>query len=303
MPSPCKTPPGRRDKSAIFLLIPRKEAQEMVVEALSEQATEVRLLYAGQEVFAYGARVEGNVARECHATGMNLVAGGGMFGATRRLACHRRCSPMEFYSLRCFWGPYCSPFPLTIVIVRPLNEMILRFGGASDDLDAPFRFIYAYVDAFARKHERLNQENDSLRESRERILALMHNEIFLGMLTNPEYDFEAEYVRIGFPWVAQEKTVPAGRVPGAAGSAALRPSWRAGLRASAMDGPNLFAVLVRGRRARHRKRAKNCAIAWRKRAGSTPFPRCKATRARCTARIARCGKNWQSSAGNIWNCP
>ena len=43
--------------------------------------------------------------------------------------------------------------------------MILRFGGASDDLDAPFRFIYAYVDAFARKHERLNQENDSLRES------------------------------------------------------------------------------------------------------------------------------------------
>ena len=112
---------------------------------------------------------------------------------------------MEFYSLRCFWGAILLAFPLTIVIVRPLNEMILRFGGASDDLDAPFRFIYAYVDAFARKHERLNQENDSLRESRERILALMHNEIFLGMLTNPEYDFEAEYVRIGFPWVAQEK--------------------------------------------------------------------------------------------------
>ena len=102
-------------------------------------------------------------------------------------------------------GAILLAFPLTIVIVRPLNEMILRFGGASDDLDAPFRFIYAYVDAFARKHERLNQENDSLRESRERILALMHNEIFLGMLTNPEYDFEAEYVRIGFPWVAQEK--------------------------------------------------------------------------------------------------
>ncbi len=197
-------PTSRRDKSAIFLLISRKEAQALVVEALSEQATEVRLLYAGQEVFAYGARVEGNVARECHATGMNLVLEAA-FWSYAQAGLPSALFAYGILFLALLLGAILLAFPLTIVIVRPLNEMILRFGGASDDLDAPFRFIYAYVDAFARKHERLNQENDSLRESRERILALMHNEIFLGMLTNPEYDFEAEYVRIGFPWVAQEK--------------------------------------------------------------------------------------------------
>ena len=157
-------PTSRRDKSAIFLLISRKEAQEMVVEALSEQATEVRLLYAGQEVFAYGARVEGNVARECHATGMNLVLEAA-FWSYAQAGLPSALFAYGILFLALLLGAILLAFPLTIVIVRPLNEMILRFGGASDDLDAPFRFIYAYVDAFARKHERLNQENDSLRES------------------------------------------------------------------------------------------------------------------------------------------
>lgn len=120
----------------------------------------------GKEVFAYGARVEGNVARECHATGMNLVLEAA-FWSYAQAGLPSALFAYGILFLALLLGAILLAFPLTIVIVRPLNEMILRFGGASDDLDAPFRFIYAYVDAFARKHERLNQENDSLRESPE----------------------------------------------------------------------------------------------------------------------------------------
>ena len=111
-------PTSRRDKSAIFLLISRKEAQEMVVEALSEQATEVRLLYAGQEVFAYGARGEGNVARECHATGMNLVLEAA-FWSYAQAGLPSALFAYGILFLALLLGAILLAFPLTIVIVRP----------------------------------------------------------------------------------------------------------------------------------------------------------------------------------------
>lgn len=219
----------------------------MVVEALSEQATEVRLLYAGQEVFAYGSAGRGQCGARMPCTGMNLVLEAGIL--------ELRAGWLAIGAVRLWNFIPCAAFGGHIARLSPHNcdcsphqrddpALWWRFGR----FGCAVHFIYALCGCICSQARAPQPGKRSLRESRERILALMHNEIFLGMLTNPEYDFEAEYVRIGFPWVAQEKPfllavcqeqrdLPHFDLPG-----------RAGLRASAHGWANLFAVLVRGRR-------------------------------------------------------
>lgn len=94
---------------------------------------------------------------------------------------------------------------ITMALVQPINRMILQFGGETKDLENPYRFIYEYVDAFAKNHARLSKENDTLRNSRKRFLSLMRNEIILGMLTNPDFNFSGDYIHSAFPWIAEGK--------------------------------------------------------------------------------------------------
>lgn len=96
-------------------------------------------------------------------------------------------------------------FIITLLFVRPVNRMILQFGGEAKDLETPYQFIYEYVDGFAKSHARLSEENEHLRKDSKRFLSLMRNEIILGMLTNPTFNFGGDYIHSAFPWMAEGK--------------------------------------------------------------------------------------------------
>ncbi len=84
---------------------------------------------------------------------------------------------------------------------KPLTEMILSFGGQSKDLDNPYQFIYDYVNTYSRHAEYLKMRVDHMGVARERFFDLMRNEIFLGMLTNPNFNFDDEYIGTQLPWI------------------------------------------------------------------------------------------------------
>ncbi len=84
---------------------------------------------------------------------------------------------------------------------KPLTEMILSFGGKAKDLDNPYQFIYDYVDAYSRHAEYLKMRMDHMGVARTRFFDLMRNEIFLGMLTNPNFNFDDEYMGTLLPWI------------------------------------------------------------------------------------------------------
>ena len=195
---------ARRDKAVLCLLFRRKTMADLVGSMLSSYAVSFDVTLDGQTVSSEAAE-EG--------------AGG--------LYVTRRAADSVFLALRISYKSYhdvmsagsMTMFVLTLLAmavisaliallvsmleVKPINDMILSFGGDRQDLDNPYRFIYEYVNAFSRSRSQLDEENQNLRASRRRFLAVMRNEIVLGMLTNPEFDFEGDYVRTAWPWMGE----------------------------------------------------------------------------------------------------
>ncbi len=92
---------------------------------------------------------------------------------------------------------------ITVLFIRPINQMILHFGGEHRDLEDPYRFIYEYVDTFSKNGELLSKENSMLLESRNRLLSMLRNEIVSNVLTSENCNFQEDYIQSSFPWLAQ----------------------------------------------------------------------------------------------------
>ena len=90
---------------------------------------------------------------------------------------------------------------VALITTRPMSEMIMSFGGEARDLDNPYQFIYAYVEAYSRHADRLQMRVDHLGNARDHFIELMRNEIFIGILTNPEFNFGDEYITSFLPWI------------------------------------------------------------------------------------------------------
>lgn len=92
---------------------------------------------------------------------------------------------------------------ITMLTVKPVNELVMQIGGDSKAFDDPLRFIHEYVNTFTQNREKLDEENNRLRASKDRFLELMHNEIVLGMLRNQKFDFTADFVTTMCPWISE----------------------------------------------------------------------------------------------------
>ena len=90
---------------------------------------------------------------------------------------------------------------ITIIALKPLRQLIKRFGGNFHQLEDPYCFISEYVESFSERNTQLCIEKENLNKSMERFLSLMRNEILFGMLTNMNFDFHDEYTCTSIPWV------------------------------------------------------------------------------------------------------
>ena len=195
---------GRREKSVIAILLSRKTVSSSFLDMLGNRATGCRVALNGQTLVSFGSAQEQDVVLTRQGKGLDMqaevayssydAAGRSSTDFTYAVLLSAVLSASALIALLFTW-----------ILLKPINEMIVRFGGQKDDLDNPYRFIYAYVDAFARQSDRQSRENDSLRTARRHFLSLMRNEIILGMLTNPDFNFEGEYIRYGFPWIGEGK--------------------------------------------------------------------------------------------------
>lgn len=97
-------------------------------------------------------------------------------------------------------GAILSSF-ITIVVLKPLSQIIKRFGGNFRQLNDPYCFISEYVETFSKLNTQLCIENENLNKSMNRFISLMRNEILFGMLTDPNYNFHDEYTSTSIPWI------------------------------------------------------------------------------------------------------
>ncbi|HML46647.1 MAG TPA: AraC family transcriptional regulator, partial [Clostridia bacterium] len=93
----------------------------------------------------------------------------------------------------------------TRIITRPMNKIVLDVGGQKHDLANPFRFLQEYLNKLSLRSDQLSAEKVSLLRSKERFLALMHDEIYFGMLTNPNFHLDDEYVCSVIPEIRDQK--------------------------------------------------------------------------------------------------
>ena len=195
---------GRRDKTVIALQFSKKDVTAAFLAMLGEHATGCEVTFNKQTLVAFGENRPKSVSIARASRSVDLQAT--VYYESYREA-GRSATILTYAAL--LLAVLCASALLALVLtwasLRPVNEMITRFGGETRGIDDPYRFIYAYVDAFARQSERQSRENDSLRQARRHFLSLMRNEMILGMLTNPDFDFEGEYIRYGFPWIGAGK--------------------------------------------------------------------------------------------------
>ena len=90
---------------------------------------------------------------------------------------------------------------ITMVVLKPLEQIIKRIGGNFRQLEDPYYFISEYVEISSEQNKRLAIEKESLNKSMERFLSLMRDEIFFGILTNPNFNFYNEYTYTSVPWI------------------------------------------------------------------------------------------------------
>lgn len=195
---------SRREKSVVALLLSKESVLADVMTMLSEDALRCTALLSEQTLVDYGENKPESISfiRESRALGLRLEIAYPSYQAAGR---GETTLTYAALLLAMLCASALLALLLTRLLLRPIHEMILSFGGQKNDLDNPYQFIYAYVDAFAKQTDRQSRENNSLRTARRHFLSLMRNEIILGMLTNPEFDFTGEYVRAGFPWFADRR--------------------------------------------------------------------------------------------------
>ena len=186
---------GRRDKTVIVLQFSKKDVTAAFQAMLGEYATGCEVTFNKQTLVSFGENRPESIAVSRASRGVDLQVT--TYYKSYREA-GRSATILTYAAL-------LLALLLSWVSLRPVNEMITRFGGETRDIDDPYRFTYAYVDAFARQSDRQSRENDSLRQARRHFLSLMRNEMILGMLTNPDFDFAGEYIRYGFPWIGAGK--------------------------------------------------------------------------------------------------
>ena len=196
---------ARRDKSVLCLLFMRKTMADLVRSMLNGYATAFEILLDGQTV-SWASEDAGSKPYTTQRTASGVF----LSLSISYKSYHDVMSggSMAMFAFTLFAMVIISTLTALLVTmwgVKPINDMILSFGGARRDLDNPYRFIYEYVNAFSKGHTQLNEENENLRASRRHFLSVMRNEIVLGMLTNPDFDFEGEYVRTAWPWLAENR--------------------------------------------------------------------------------------------------
>lgn len=193
---------GRREKTVIGLLLERSKVQQDVKTMLGELASGCTVTLGEQTLVGIDTDRPKSVfiTRTARALDLRVEVAYPSYREAARGATDRTYAALL---LAVLCASALIALMLTHLALKPIHDMILSFGGQKNDLDNPYQFIYAYVDAFARRTDRQLRENNSLRVARRHFLSLMRNEIILGMLTNPDFDFSGEYIRTGFPWIGR----------------------------------------------------------------------------------------------------
>ncbi len=97
-------------------------------------------------------------------------------------------------------GAILSAF-ITVVVFKPLGQIITRFGGSFRELDDPYRFLTDFVDSYSEKNAQLSIEKENLNKSMGCFLSLMRNEMLFGMLTDTHFDFHDDNTTSTIPWI------------------------------------------------------------------------------------------------------
>ena len=200
-----RDPNGRREKTVLCLLFSKKEFLDMVSSMLNSYPLSFSVTFDRQTVEQAIGETGGSgytTTREASSVFLSLSIS---YKGYTEVMSGSSITMFAFTILAMVITSALIAFFITMMDVKPINDMILFFGGDQQDLDNPYRFIYEYVNAFSRSHSKLNEENQDLRASRRHFLSVMRNEIVLGMLTNPAFDFESEYVRTAWPWIVETR--------------------------------------------------------------------------------------------------
>ena len=200
-----RDPNGRREKTVLCLLFSKRAILDMVTSMLNSDPLSFAVTFDGQTVEQTIDEAGGNSYSATREAGSVFLSLSVSYKGYVEVMSGSSITMFAFTILAMLITSALIAFFITIMDVKPINDMILFFGGDRQDLDNPYRFIYEYVNAFSRSHSRLNEENQDLRASRRHFLSVMRNEIVLGMLTNPNFDFDSEYVRTAWPWIVERR--------------------------------------------------------------------------------------------------
>lgn len=190
----------RRDKSIACVLLSRKIFATAIERIMPSTVISIEAFMNGEEMFKIGEASGGieviTVARKTPDFYMNVIF--------QDFDTYEGVNARKKYMIEMCVIILISLLTaalMALITTRPISEMIMSFGGEAHDLDNPYQFIYAYVEAYSRHADRLQMRVDHLGNARDHFIELMRNEIFIGILTNPEFNFEDEYITSFLPWI------------------------------------------------------------------------------------------------------
>lgn len=191
----------RRDKSVVCLLLDKEAVSARIHSVRPEGAVYIETALGDQTLSVWGEPVEAK--RLMHpASTFSILVGYQPFEQVELPGILALLGVLLFALLLA-----CALVSIlaTRVINRPVKRMVLEAGGQKHDLANPFRFLQDYLDTLSLRQDQLSAEKESLVRSKNRFLAMMNDEIYYGMLTNPHFNFEDEYVVSVIPELRDER--------------------------------------------------------------------------------------------------
>jgi len=192
---PVADPTARAIPSQVGVIIDRKAFGQWLGTQIPDQANYVDVRSGTQELYSSGDPDQALIysGTTSSTSGLQITIG---FPSFQEIYGAQQLYNLVLWSIIIFLVSVILSFALVLRRMKALDSLVNRFSGVQFRSE---KDVYSYVDEYITT---VSETNDRLHRQMDHYLRTTRNELLLSMVTDPDFDFSSERVRISFPWIS-----------------------------------------------------------------------------------------------------
>lgn len=187
----------RKSKSVVCILINRGQVQKSFNELIPQYCVFAKIILEGQNMLEWGNAAECELlSRRSQNPHLEIQLG---YKPFEQVYLPQLQWLIMLLLLLLLFISAGIALVVSRIITRPVEKIVLAVGGGKENLVNPFHFLSDYLNSLTDQQDRLSMENQNLLLSKARFLSAMTNEIYYGLLTNPQFHMDDEYAQSVIP--------------------------------------------------------------------------------------------------------